>query len=156
MTSTATQQLLNGTGTFAEEWEGACGIASGPDADGGEADADAQAAGMNDDRVVGLIEAGFAARRQQDAFLARLAATVEHRSRPSLGADGLAKRFGNRNVAQLLADRGRITMAEASRLVRVGTATAAPVSLLGERRPVPHPAVADALAAGHCRWILRM
>ncbi|WP_022884992.1 HNH endonuclease signature motif containing protein [Glaciibacter superstes] len=144
MPHTPTAQLLTDTETFAAVWEGACVF---PTATGG-ADVDAQVAGMSDAGVVRAIEAGFAVIRDEYAFLARLAASVDHSSRSSLGADSLAKRSGSRNATQLLADRGRITMAEAARLIRVGTATTAPVSLLGERLPVPYPAVAAALDAG--------
>lgn len=145
----ATDPLVTAAVAFAAMWAGALGFAAGSGtATGGLRDAGVDVAGMSDSGLLRAAEAGFAVGRQADALLARIAGEVEERSRPSLGAEGLAKRTGNRTAAVLLTERGRITLAEASRLVRVGAATAQPVTLHGPRMPVRYPAVAEAVAAG--------
>ena len=126
-------------------WAGALNFAQPA---GGKPDAETDSLGMSDSGLLESLKAGFAAKRENDALLARLAGQVVERSRPSLGQDGLAKRTGSTGAAMLLTEVGHITAAEASRLCRVGAATATPVSLLGERLPVAFPAVAQALAAG--------
>ncbi|MGO4690327.1 DUF222 domain-containing protein [Glaciibacter sp. 2TAF33] len=143
--SGATDALITSAENFAQVWSGALNFAQ---AAGGEPDPEADSVGMSDSGLLESLKAGFATKRENDALLARLAAQVVERSRPSLGQDGLAKRTGNTSAAMVLTETGHITLAEASRLCRVGDATATPVSLLGERLRAPFPAVARALSAG--------
>jgi len=142
----AADGVVESAAAFADTWAGARSFAAGGAGDATDADADV--AGMDDAGLLRSLASGFEVKRQVDALVARLAGEVEHRSRASLGAEGLAKRRGNHSAAGVLAEQGRITIAEAGRLVRVGAATAAPVSLLGERLPVRYPAVAEAVSAG--------
>ncbi|WP_148040149.1 13E12 repeat family protein, partial [Cryobacterium tepidiphilum] len=142
--SGSTDALVASVGELADAWAGALHFAQ----PAGMGDAEVDAAGMSDAGLMESLRAGFAVKREVDALLARLAGQVVERSRVSLGQEGLAKRTGNASAAMLLAEIGRITVAEASRLCRVGAATATPVTLLGERLPVAFPAVAEALSAG--------
>ncbi|WP_148040130.1 DUF222 domain-containing protein, partial [Cryobacterium tepidiphilum] len=143
--SGSTDAVVALVGALADAWAGALNFAQPV---GGASDAENDAIGMSDAGLLEALRAGFAVKRENDALLTRLAGQVVERSRPSLGQEGLAKRTGNATAAMLLADIGRITVAEASRLCRVGSATATPVTLLGERLPVAFPAVAEALSAG--------
>jgi Domain of unknown function (DUF222)/HNH endonuclease len=143
--SRSTDALLTSAENFADVWAGALNFAQPV---GGKPDAEIDSVGMSDSGLLESLKAGFAAKRENDALLARLAGQVVERSRPSLGQDGLAKRTGSTGAAMLLTEVGHITAAEAHRLCRVGAATATPVSLLGEHLPVAFPAVAQALAAG--------
>jgi hypothetical protein len=143
--SSSTGALLSSAEDFANTWSDALNFAQSA---GGEPDAETDAVGMSDPGLLESLRAGFVTKRENDALLARLAGQVVERSRPSLGQDGLAKRTGNTSAAMLLTEVGQITLAEASRLCRVGAATATPVSLLGERLPIAFPAVARALTAG--------
>lgn len=143
--SSSTDALLASAENFASVWSGALNFAQ---AVVSEPDAEADSAGMNDPGLLESLKAGFARKRENDALLARLAAQIVERSRPSLGQDGLAKRTGNTSAAMVLTEMGHITLAESARLCRVGAPTATPVSLLGERLPVAYPAVAQALSAG--------
>ena len=103
---------------------------------------------LSDSALRQALEAAFAQRRQVDAELVRLAAEVVQRSRPSLGADGLAVRSGNGTAAAFIADVGLVTRAEARRLCEVGEATTVRTNLLGEKLPPSFPALADAVDAG--------
>ncbi|MHC5797339.1 HNH endonuclease signature motif containing protein [Lacisediminihabitans sp. FW035] len=105
------------------------------------------AASLTDAALLEALERGFELRHAADSRLVRLAAEVTRRSRSSLGPDGLASRLGSTSAAVLLADVGRITVAEGQRLCRVADATADRVTLLGERMPPPYPIVADAVRA---------
>lgn len=103
---------------------------------------------LNDSELRTSLEAAFERRHQVDAELAQLAGEVVHRSRSSLGPDGLSVRSGNGTPAVYIADVGLITRAEANRLCRVGEATAPSVSFLGELLPAAYPILAAALDAG--------
>jgi hypothetical protein len=100
---------------------------------------------LSDAALLDALDRGFEARHAADSRLVRLAAEVVHRSRS--GPDGLASRLGSRSAAALLAEVGRITLAEGQRFCRVAEATADRVSLLGERMPPSYPLVADAVRA---------
>ncbi|MET3767680.1 hypothetical protein ABIB15_000342 [Marisediminicola sp. UYEF4] len=103
---------------------------------------------MSDAGLLRAIRSGYDLKRQVDALLVRAAGELSVRSRPSLGQGGLAKSSGHTSPAALLTELGRITLAEAGKTVRLGEATTAPVSLLGERLPAPFPLVADAVNTG--------
>ncbi|QHO68353.1 HNH endonuclease signature motif containing protein [Marisediminicola antarctica] len=100
---------------------------------------------MSDAGLVRAIQSGYDLKRHVDALLVRAAGELSVRSRPSLGQGGLAKSSGHTSPASLITELGRVTLAEAGRTVRLGEATTAPVSLLGERLPAPFPLVADAV-----------
>ncbi|MHB1171914.1 MAG: HNH endonuclease signature motif containing protein [Lacisediminihabitans sp.] len=103
---------------------------------------------VSDAELLQALESGFARKLEAEARLVRIAAEIVRRSRSSLGPEGLSIKTGSGSPAALLADIGRISLAEANRLCRVGEATAARVSLLGERMPAAYPLLAGAVAAG--------
>ena len=103
---------------------------------------------MSDAGLLRAIQSGYDLKRQVDALLVRAAGELSVRSRPSLGQGGLAKSSGHTSPAALITELGRVTLAEAGSTVRLGEATAAPVSLLGERLPAPFELVADAVNTG--------
>jgi hypothetical protein len=120
-----------------------------------EADAPASVGGarlalgaLSDAQLREALEAAFERRHQVDAELCRLAGEVVHRSRSSLGADGLAVRSGSGTPVALMADIGLITLAEARRLCHVGEATAARTSLIGEPLTAQYPVLASVVDAG--------
>jgi len=102
---------------------------------------------MLDAELLAELDAAFARRRQVDAVIVRLSGELVERSRPSLGATGLATRLGDSSPAATVTRIGRIPLAEASRICRVGDATAERVSLVGERMPASFPVVASAVDA---------
>jgi hypothetical protein len=104
--------------------------------------------GLSDSQLREALEAAFDRRHRVDAELCRLAGEVVHRSRSSLGADGLAVRSGSGTPVALMADIGLITLAEARRLCHVGEATATRTSLIGESLPALYPALASVVDAG--------
>ena len=76
-----------------------------------------------------------------------VAAEVDDRSRRELGAEGLAAKKGCRSTSELLE---RVTLASSETIakrLKVGRATRARVSMLGERLPASFPSVAAALEA---------
>lgn len=137
--------LLGSVTDLADEWSGAIcvgGAVSGPP------NVQFDVERMSDSGLLRAVDAAFDVKRQADALIARLAGQVEMRSRSSLGPDGMAKQNGNPNAMSLIAERGLISDAEASRLCRVGAATAEQIDLLGERMPAAYPLVAAALDTG--------
>jgi len=100
---------------------------------------------MTDAGLLQAADAVFASGRQLDALRAQVAGALQDRFEHD---SGIATRTGNRNAAAVLADIGRISMAEASRLVRVGVAIRPRMSLIGEHLPAEYPEVAAALNAG--------
>ncbi|MDF2993949.1 MAG: endonuclease [Microbacterium sp.] len=95
-----------------------------------------------------LMEGLSEAQRLLDAGRARVAAEIARQSRPELGPAGLAKTQGFRNPTALIASVTGSGSGEASRLVKVGEATAPRMTLSGQQKPARHPFVAEALAAG--------
>lgn len=79
---------------------------------------------VSDSALLDALAEGFALKREADVRLLRLAAEVVERSRSSLGPNGLSIKAGSGTPAALLADLGRIALAEAHRLCRVAEATA--------------------------------
>ncbi|TXN29017.1 DUF222 domain-containing protein, partial [Lacisediminihabitans profunda] len=102
---------------------------------------------LDDASLLAVLGRGFELRRAADARLVGLAGEVVHRSRSSLGPEGLASRFGATSAAALLAEVGRITLAESHRFCRVGDATTDRVGLLGEMLPPVFPLLAAAVRA---------
>ncbi len=105
-------------------------------------------AAMSDGAVLAALDAAFERRRDADAEIVFLSGEVLERSRPSLGAEGLASRLGETSPAAVVASTGRVGVAEARRVCRLGDATRLRLSLVGEVLPPLFPAVASALAAG--------
>jgi len=103
---------------------------------------------MTDAEVLGRLEQAFADRRRVDAVIARLAGEVADRSRPSLGVDGLARRYGATNPGALVASVGLVSHADGRRYCRVGEATAIRTTLGGEPLPPSYPVLARAVDAG--------
>ena len=99
-------------------------------------------------QLMAVTEALGLLHRRSGAMLAEVAACIAHESRTELGADSLAKQNGFRNAAQLIATTTGATAGDASRLVKVGEATAARIDLTGERTPATYPAAQQALASG--------
>ncbi|MFC5930486.1 HNH endonuclease [Cryobacterium melibiosiphilum] len=100
---------------------------------------------MSDAELLTVTDAIFAAKRQVEALAARAAGELADRFTHDSGAHGVAAKTGCRNARVLLTDVDQISMGEASRLCRVGSATRPRVSLLGERMPPEYPQVAAAL-----------
>ncbi|UXW86444.1 HNH endonuclease [Microbacterium azadirachtae] len=114
-----------------------------------EAWGDADEAGQLSRRqLIAVTEALGLLHRRLGAMLAEVAACVAHESRTELGAASLAKEQGFRSAAQLIATTTGATAGDASRLVKVGEATAPRRNLLGEATPPKYPAAQRALAAG--------
>lgn len=87
-------------------------------------------------------------KRQVEAGFAPVAAEIARQSRAELGKDSLARRQGFRSPVSLIQATTGSSVSEAVKLVQVGEATAARVSLSGETLPAKHPHVADAVASG--------
>ena len=104
--------------------------------------------GLTDAVLLSSLEAAFAARRTADAAIACLAGEIAERSRPELGVDGLARRSGHANAAQLVMAMGRVGKWDADRFCKVGAATAARFSLAGERLPPQFETLAVGVNSG--------
>jgi len=102
---------------------------------------------LSDPDLTDALARTFADRREIDARILSLSGEVAERSRNSLGPTGLASRSGCTNAPALVAEIGRITSAEASKLCRLGAAISPRLALTGEWMPPLFPHVADALAA---------
>lgn len=87
-------------------------------------------------------------RRRLDAVHVSVAACISRESRPELGAESLAKQQGYRSPATLIAAATGVSTGDASRLVKVGEATAPRSDLLGARLPAKYPLVSEALESG--------
>ena len=103
---------------------------------------------LTDAELLAGIESSFDSIRMLQATLLHQVAELSSRSRSELGAEGLARRTGASNPADLLAHLGRTTSAHAKQLVRVADATAPRLSLAGEHLPAACETLAAALDAG--------
>jgi hypothetical protein len=103
---------------------------------------------MSDDGLVRVTDAVAQVIRDAQAMMSRVGGEVARRSPKEIGNDGLAKKQGFLNAARFVAAATGGALAEASRMVSVGEATAARPSLTGEVLPPKHPHVAAALDAG--------
>jgi hypothetical protein len=108
----------------------------------------AQLEAMSDDGLVRVTDAVAQVIRDAQAMMSRVGGEVARRSPKEIGNDGLAKKQGFMNAARFVAAATGGALAEASRMVSVGEATAARPSLTGELLPPKHPHVAKALDAG--------
>src|SRR5690606_21641499 len=98
--------------------------------------------------LIGANDALGALRRRLDAAQAQVAAEIARQSRPELGSDSLAKQQGFRNTTALIAASSGSSTGDASRLVKVGQATAPRSNLIGERLPAKRPHLQEAMAEG--------
>lgn len=106
------------------------------------------ASGLSREQLIEVNDAIAALHRRLDAVHAEVAAEIAHQSRPELGAESLAKQQGFRSPATLIAAATGGSAGDASRLVKVGEATAPRTNLLGDRLPAKYPLVREALASG--------
>ena len=114
-----------------------------------EAWADADGSGdLSRQQLIAVSDAVGVLRRRLDAVQVAVAASIARESRPELGAESLAKQQGFRNPATLIAAATGVSTGEASRLVKVGEATAPRSDLLGAPLPARYPLVREALASG--------
>ncbi|MFF1538568.1 DUF222 domain-containing protein [Microbacterium sp. NPDC058269] len=103
---------------------------------------------LSREQLVAVSESIGVLRRRLDAVHVSVAACIARESRPELGVEGLAKQQGFRNPATLIAAATGVSTGDASRLVKVGEATAPRSDLLGARLPAKYPLVSAALDAG--------
>ncbi|HEY5221897.1 MAG TPA: DUF222 domain-containing protein [Microbacteriaceae bacterium] len=147
------QPLQNDLASLAATWDGALpafGAARGSSSSCGEQATAVQTdlESMSEAGLVATIDALGRLAREVNGLLARGAAEVARRSPVEAGREGFAKRQGFLNPPRLVAAATGGSVSEATRLVSVGTATAARQSLTGEQLPPAHPHVAAALAVG--------
>ncbi|MFD6698279.1 MULTISPECIES: DUF222 domain-containing protein [unclassified Microbacterium] len=107
-----------------------------------------EAGALSRTQLMAVTEALGLLHRRSGAMLAEVAACVAHESRTELGAESMAKEQGFRNAAQLIATTTGATTGDASRLVKVGEATAPRTNLVGEPVPAKYPAAQQALSSG--------
>ncbi|MEL4320327.1 DUF222 domain-containing protein [Leifsonia sp. YIM 134122] len=112
-------------------------------------DAAAAVRSMSDAGLVRVVDALSALARAVGALQVLVAGEVARRSRPELGAEGLAKVQGFSSPAGLLAASAGASVGDATALITVGEATAGRESFTGERMPSKHPFLQAAVAAGH-------
>jgi hypothetical protein len=86
--------------------------------------------------------------RLVDALRAACAGEIAERSSRGLGSEGLAFRLGHGKGVQLIAHLTRVSVAEAARRIRLGSATRTRTAFEGELLEPFYPEVAVALAAG--------
>lgn len=86
--------------------------------------------------------------RRVDALRVQAAAEIGERSRRELGADSLARRHGVQSAGALIERVARVSSTEASRRIRLGSDTAARLSLGGQPMPARFDHVARALDEG--------
>lgn len=106
------------------------------------------ATGLSDADLVAMNDALGVVRRLTDAVHAPVAARIAEESRLELGAESLSKQQGFRNASLLIASAIGSSTGDASRLIKVGEATASRMTFTGESAPARHPHVAEALGAG--------
>ncbi|MBC7723503.1 MAG: hypothetical protein H7146_01975, partial [Burkholderiaceae bacterium] len=100
---------------------------------------------MSDTALLEATRSLFGVNAPVQALLTRVAGEIAHRSRRSLGVEGVAKNAGHPNAASLVAELGAIPFGEAQRLCKVGAATAVQRSLLGGRGEPEYPVLAAAV-----------
>ncbi|MFD8770563.1 DUF222 domain-containing protein [Microbacterium oxydans] len=114
-----------------------------------EAWSDADDSGdLSREQLMAVSESIGVLRRRLDAVHISVAACISRESRPELGAESLAKQQGYRNPATLIAAATGVSTGDASRLVKVGEATAPRSDLLGTPLPAKYPSVSTALDSG--------
>lgn len=109
---------------------------------------DRPAAALSSAELVAVNEAFGALKRRVDAAFAAVAAEISRQSRRELGKDSFARRQGFSSPVALISTTTGTSVGEAVRIVQVGEATAARVSLTGEALPAKRPSLAAAVTAG--------
>ncbi len=94
------------------------------------------------------LESAFAERRIIDAKITRLSVDAGEMMKAARAVEAPHMAQSSRNVAELLVDVGRISLAEAHRYYRVGVATEQRSTLLGQPLPIEFGVVRDALDDG--------
>lgn len=105
-------------------------------------------ASLPDDQLVAVARLVEDAGRLIDGLRVSAAAELDHRSRYELGAEGLAKRFGQVKTEHLLEQLTRASGKEIAARLRLGSRLRAQYALDGSPVPAEFPEVADALTAG--------
>ncbi|MEL4320337.1 DUF222 domain-containing protein [Leifsonia sp. YIM 134122] len=136
--------LRNSLAALRMAWRGALPAVLIPGADA----AAAAVRSMSDAGLVRVVDALSALARAVGALQVLVAGEVARRSRPELGAEGLAKVQGFSSPAALLAASAGASVGDATALITVGEATAGRESFTGERMPSKHPFVEAAVAGG--------
>ncbi len=106
------------------------------------------ATGLSREQLIAVNDAIGVVQRRLDAAHADVAARIADESRTELGSGSLAKEHGYRTAGKLLAATGGISAGDASRLVKVGEATAPRTDLLGAMLPARYALLREALASG--------
>lgn len=106
------------------------------------------ATGLSREDLIAVESAVGVVQRCLDAVHADVAARIAYESRAGLGAGSLAKEHGFRSAAKLIAASTGVSSGDASRLVKVGEATAPRTDLLGARLPARYEVVREALDSG--------
>ncbi|GAA2935908.1 hypothetical protein GCM10010458_19690 [Microbacterium luteolum] len=112
------------------------------------------ATGLSREQLIAVETAIGVVQRTADAVHADVAARIAYESRAELGAGSLAKEHGFRSAAKLIAATTGVSSGDASRLVKVGEATAPRTDLLGARLPARYEVLRAALAAGVIPWVM--
>lgn len=99
-------------------------------------------------QLIAVTNAIGVLQRRLDAVHVGVAAGIASESRPELGADALAKQQGFRSPAKLIAAATGVSTGDATRLIKVGQATAVRTDLVGARLPAKYPLVRAAMLAG--------
>jgi hypothetical protein len=103
---------------------------------------------LGDEDLCELLAQAERAGRYIDAIRALAAAEVEERSRYELGRTGLAQRLGHSRGTHLVEFVTRVSQAEATRRVRLGSAIRPRAALDGTPLPGSFPVVAAAMTSG--------
>jgi hypothetical protein len=103
---------------------------------------------LADTELVALMRSDEQLGRFCDTSRVLDAGEVAERSRYELGAEGLSMRLSERKPALFVEQITRVSAAEVSRRIRIGSAIRPRVSLLGEVLPPERPVLAEALTAG--------
>lgn len=103
---------------------------------------------LSREQLIAVSQAIGVLQRRVDSLQVEVAAGIASESRTELGADSLAKQQGFRTPAKLIAAATGVSTGDATRLIKVGEATAARTDLLGAQVPAKYPLISAALAAG--------
>jgi hypothetical protein len=108
----------------------------------------ADVSGAPDDVVIDILRSVEAVGRWVDAARLTLAGEIAQRSRPTLGAEGLATVRGCRSAAELIERVTLVSGATARARIRTARSLRGATSLAGDELPGPFPLVASALDEG--------
>ena len=105
-------------------------------------------AALSDENLCLLAATTERAGRLVDAVRVTVAAEIDERSRFELGSAGLAYRLGKRRGVHLVEDITRVSQAEATRRIRIGSAIRSTRTIGGAPTAAEFPVVADAVTSG--------